>query len=167
MIVYVAVKPSQKKSTICQRDVTFYFSVCLGVIIFDIFIAWFSSVDLSLLCRPTKLLTVCFITSSIWMNKQIKHKGNGWKLQVMKTFSWKLEVIRNLYWLTAVFKELIILTLCGVDFRTIPVTESCVSQSLDSTFLIIKSQRLRDNKFVIKFLHNNQSWLRESSTGND
>jgi len=42
-------------------------------------------------------------------------------------------------------KELIILTPSGVDFTTIPVTECCVSQALDCIFLIIKSQKLRDN----------------------
>jgi len=42
-------------------------------------------------------------------------------------------------------KELIILTPSGVDFTTVPVTESCVLQSLDCIFLIIKSQRLRNN----------------------
>jgi len=41
-------------------------------------------------------------------------------------------------------KELIILTPSGVDFTTIPVIESCVLQSLDCIFLIIKRQILRD-----------------------
>jgi len=42
--------------------------------------------------------------------------------------------------------ELIILTLSGVDFTTIPVTESCVSQSLDCIF---PKLRVKDFETII------------------
>jgi len=44
--------------------------------------------------------------------------------------------------LTAFVKELIILTPRGVDFTAIPVTESCISQSLDC-ILMIMSKRIK------------------------
>jgi len=62
------------------------------------------------------------------------------QLLISKTFT-KISVFWQLF-----VKELIILTLRGVDFTKIHVTESCVSQSLDC-ILIIMSQRLRDNSF--------------------